>query len=1137
MFLYNRTLFQGQHLPPSNAVLPSAPHHGYWSARKGRTTFPFSFRLPSTTPSSVVFAGNAAVRYVVKGLVQAWYQESKSIVVTKSEANVVERWDDEDLALYRTPVENVGETKLFMGGSGSVWVEAGVEQCLFMAGSKAMIRLGIRNASKRDTSGVVVHVIRYLTLGEGGGASAKGPTITDIVHSQHYRGQAFEFPSGSEVVLNVPIDIPQETRTIRKTKLFQVNVGLVVSLPMGTFAKDLDVKLPVFAAHPTSLQHAWDGTMNDVHRNHTQDQQWAHEHLAHHHQHHQNHYHHAHHSPMQLPPRSQSAMGHHGSHVAFPADQSGRGPSPAPVSPSFVDHPGMVSLPQSPLPFSVAPSDQQQPQQHVSWDANAQGWGASQFTSPQLGLSRPASAQPDLQQHHIQAFAAASSPAPVEQPYRAASVEPANFASASPSQVYQQTPPAHVQQQMTSLAPPSPQADGLSTIAEDSESAGNTVKSVWALGGDRTGAKRSVSPAEVELFERLVDEDRSQDTPPAPPTVSKDMGRKSVTTIFETTPPPQPAAKLAEAPVTPPKETIMANVRKPAAPAALPKVVGPSSKVEASGTRQPLRSSATALPMPVETPARPASAQGQGLTALEQRLASSKISATASSSPQPATSPARERVHSTESATAKGTTGLRAAAAARQQQQESQKDPITEQSVPTPQSKTLAAVPPAATGSKTPSSSSGNSERKVVDDGEARKLGKAAVRRVGGWLDETRSPKEQPRTLSSSSRSPPMTSSAIDTPKTPSSSALLGDRAIPSSSSSTSSIALGGGSLRRSALAQSATQGSRASEVVGGSAAASLTRSSSGLEALNRYRQATAGKIPKPKTENSSATDVEKKNVFPASASSSSVKSTATANSSASSVKVAPVFSRNVGPAQPVAQLASAKADETTNSSDSPTARSYDVRSARGGKGGRVASAASLWASIANGTDGKLPVPSSSGNGLASSPSLDGVSSSMRRTTVNARPMARRSMNGEAPPLDFTNREKVDQEIKRKEAEEEEQEQRKSSLSASSASPSTPARVSPKPVRPTVVKPAANAMPSAFSGHPKPKAPSNSAAPQITKRGAAPFLNTTAPKGQISSAALSLPGGGEDEKSVMGRGTTKPVGKGRMDELRSMFAT
>lgn len=121
-FLYSRVLFQGAHLPPSNAVLPAAPiAGGYWTARKGRTSFPFSFRLPASAPSSAAFAGNAALRYSVKASVQTWWNDAKHIVCARTDADVVERWEDEHDEAYRQPIEAVADTRLFMGGTGAVW--------------------------------------------------------------------------------------------------------------------------------------------------------------------------------------------------------------------------------------------------------------------------------------------------------------------------------------------------------------------------------------------------------------------------------------------------------------------------------------------------------------------------------------------------------------------------------------------------------------------------------------------------------------------------------------------------------------------------------------------------------------------------------------------------------------------------------------------------------------------------------------------------------------------------------------------------------------------------------------------------------------------------------------------------------
>lgn len=250
--LNNRIVFQDVHLPPSNAVLPSAGTNGYWPARKGRTTFPFSCTLPADAPSSITFARNGAVQYVIKASVEVWYEHSKSSVVTQCEADVVELWPDASDPVWRCPVEAVGETRLFMGGQGTVWLEAALDSQLFPAGSSVPVRIGVKNASKRDITGLRLEVERTLTLPIEGPTS---PQITEIVHTQHFAGKTADFPAGCELVLDYVLELPRTLRTVaRKTRLIHVTVTVVAVLEMGTFAKELRVRLPISVTHPLSLR-------------------------------------------------------------------------------------------------------------------------------------------------------------------------------------------------------------------------------------------------------------------------------------------------------------------------------------------------------------------------------------------------------------------------------------------------------------------------------------------------------------------------------------------------------------------------------------------------------------------------------------------------------------------------------------------------------------------------------------------------------------------------------------------------------------------------------------------------------------------------------------------------------------------
>lgn len=65
-FLSSRLVFQSENLPPSNAV-HGPKDNGYWTAKKGKTTFPFAFKIPVDAPSSVTYGSLASLKYVVTG--------------------------------------------------------------------------------------------------------------------------------------------------------------------------------------------------------------------------------------------------------------------------------------------------------------------------------------------------------------------------------------------------------------------------------------------------------------------------------------------------------------------------------------------------------------------------------------------------------------------------------------------------------------------------------------------------------------------------------------------------------------------------------------------------------------------------------------------------------------------------------------------------------------------------------------------------------------------------------------------------------------------------------------------------------------------------------------------------------------
>ncbi|SNX87327.1 uncharacterized protein MEPE_06037 [Melanopsichium pennsylvanicum] len=467
LFLYNRTMFQGDNLPPSNAVLPAAPVNNYWAARKGRTTFPFSFHLPSSAPSCVTFAGNASLRYGLKAIVQTWYNEEKLTVTARREAFVLEKWTDQMHPRFSEPVEAIGDTRLFMGGSGAVWLEAGVTEQLFWNGAQMLVRCGVKNNTKRHLSGIKVALARRLIFPVG---SAEGlhdtkdkislePRITEIVHNQIFKGHEYEFGPNAESVCTVAVDIPRDLRTIRKTRLFEVRTFALVSLPLGSFAKDLTVEIPIYVAHTASGQQPPQHNLDHLHagpplQNLPQRPyssiaapQRPHSSMGHSHvspPHHVYHGHHGHHAHGHLPHMDPGML-----QVERLAAERGWSPAPmfdagqraGPARPASTA-PGMVQLPLQAQPFALGPDG------NLEWNPAAISWNASRLVTPSAAaghaIQRSASAAPDM----FPNVAPPQSPAPLVDPVAAwTATQPSMSASPGLAMIAQHS----------NFAPPQPQ--------------------------------------------------------------------------------------------------------------------------------------------------------------------------------------------------------------------------------------------------------------------------------------------------------------------------------------------------------------------------------------------------------------------------------------------------------------------------------------------------------------------------------------------------------------------------------------------------------------------------------------------------------------------------------------------------------
>jgi hypothetical protein len=157
-FIHAIRLFQGQGLPPSNAVLthalpnePPLPPH-YWQARRGQTSFLFRFPLPPCTPGSIDFGrGLARVRYEVRATAGVVWKGERRLVTHAHDAPVVEDAVDVDMKAEAVVV----------GENGKIWAQGRVIGGVLVAGASACLELQVKNHS---TKKVLRHFSRCMSI-------------------------------------------------------------------------------------------------------------------------------------------------------------------------------------------------------------------------------------------------------------------------------------------------------------------------------------------------------------------------------------------------------------------------------------------------------------------------------------------------------------------------------------------------------------------------------------------------------------------------------------------------------------------------------------------------------------------------------------------------------------------------------------------------------------------------------------------------------------------------------------------------------------------------------------------------------------------------------------------------------------
>ncbi|KAJ3740972.1 hypothetical protein DFH05DRAFT_1580164, partial [Lentinula detonsa] len=272
-FIHARRLFQGPGLPPSNAVQahplpgdPPLPLH-YHQAKRGHSTFLFRLPLPATSPSSISFgSGLASVNYEVRASVGVSWKGERQLVTNKKDADVVEAYDEERIGQEEPEVTVVGE-------NGKIWCQARLIGGILIAGESACIELQVKNHSAKKNTGLSISLNRSLHL-PNLPADERPLQISDTVTTIPFRGPEYIIPPGVEGVASLVFDVPKRTKGVRgglllgdesealgknakgprtTQGLFEVNCVIDVKMIMGFGNKDILVEMPVIVVHPSAL--------------------------------------------------------------------------------------------------------------------------------------------------------------------------------------------------------------------------------------------------------------------------------------------------------------------------------------------------------------------------------------------------------------------------------------------------------------------------------------------------------------------------------------------------------------------------------------------------------------------------------------------------------------------------------------------------------------------------------------------------------------------------------------------------------------------------------------------------------------------------------------------------------------------
>ncbi|ESK83571.1 hypothetical protein Moror_12084 [Moniliophthora roreri MCA 2997] len=266
-FIHSRRVFQGPGYTPSNAVQP-APlvgdeplPPGYYTARKGRSTFLFSLPVPKTSPNSIVFGdGIANVRYQVRASVGVFWKGERRVVMENKVVDVVEAFNEDGKRKKEAEGVVVAE-------NGKIWMQARIIGGVVVAGESACVELQVKNHSNKKNTSLQLSLTRHLILPT---SAPKHLEISDTLATIPFKGPEYVIHPGVEGVASLVFDVPRHARGVKgglllgeeespggkrkETKaLFEVRCVLGIKMCMGLGSKDIILEIPVSAVHPAAL--------------------------------------------------------------------------------------------------------------------------------------------------------------------------------------------------------------------------------------------------------------------------------------------------------------------------------------------------------------------------------------------------------------------------------------------------------------------------------------------------------------------------------------------------------------------------------------------------------------------------------------------------------------------------------------------------------------------------------------------------------------------------------------------------------------------------------------------------------------------------------------------------------------------